>query len=321
MGAMQSRAAFLTATLAVAALPRRAASQAPVKLRVAGTGANDVIGVLWGRQSGIFQKYGLDVELTASSSGAAISAAVLGGSFEIGKSSVFGLLTAHAKGVPFVLVAPAAVYTAEAPNTALLVAKDSTAKTGRDLNGKTLGVPGLGDLNSMTSLAWVDANGGDSRTLKFLELSGRALVDAIVAGRIDGAVVTDPQLTEALRAGQTRILGYPDDAIGKRLLVTAYFCTADFAAKNADTLARFRKGVNEAVVYANAHRTEMIPVIANYSKVDVSTAAALTPALLAVPGPLDPRLIQPWIDAAVRYHVFPKAFSAKEIIDPGALAG
>jgi NitT/TauT family transport system substrate-binding protein len=319
MDTSPSRAAFLTAAAAVAALPRRIEAQALTKIRLGGTAANDVIGALWAQRSGIFQKYGLDVAVINASSGAAISAAVLGGSFDVGKSSVFGIITAHAKGVPFVLVAPAAVYTAEAPNTALVVAKDSTAKTGRDMNGKTLAVPGLGDLNTMTTSAWIDANGGDSRTVKFLELPSLAVAEAIGAGRIDGGALTEPQLSDALRTGKCRILGYPDDAIGKRLLVTAYFCTADYAAKNADALARFRKGVNEAVLYANAHRSEMIPVLATYSKADEAAVTSQSPALLAVPGGLDPRIIQPWIDTAVKYHVLPKAFSAKDMIDPGAL--
>ena len=300
-------------------LPARVGAQAPAKLRVAGTSANDIIGALWAQRSGLFQKYGLDVEIINSTSGAAVTAAVLGNSLEIGKSSVFGLITAYAKGVPIVLEANAAIYTAEAPNTAIVIAKESPAKTGRDMNGKIFAVPGLGDLNTMTTSAWLDANGGDSRSVKFLELPGPAVVEAIAAGRIDGAALTEPQLTDAVRSGKTRILGYPDDAIGKRLLVTAYFCTAEYAAKNAGVLARFRKGVNEATIYANAHRSEMIPVIANYSKVDPATVAALSPALLAAPGALDPRLIQPWIDTAVKYRVLPKPFNAREMIDPAAL--
>ena len=132
-------------------LPERVAAQSLSKLRVAGTSANDIIGALWAQRSGIFQKYGLDVEIINSTSGAAVTAAVLGGSLEIGKSSVFGLITAYAKGVPIVLEANAAIYTAEAPNTAIVIAKDSLAKTGRDMNGKIFAVPGLGDLNTMTT--------------------------------------------------------------------------------------------------------------------------------------------------------------------------
>lgn len=315
-----TRAAFVASalcTLPVAAARRAAAAET---VRVGGTPANDIIGVLQAQRSGAFTRAGLEVELTMTNSGAAVLAAVLGGSYDIGKSSVFGLLTAYAKGAPIVLVAPAAVYTSEAPNTAIVVAKDSTLKTGRDLNGKTFAVPGLGDLNSMTSSAWIDADGGDSRSVKFLELPGPATADAIASGRVDASALTEPQLTEAIASGKCKIIGYPDDAIGRRLLVTAYFCTSAYAAKNAGLLARFRKAVSDAVAYANAHRSEMFPVIAAYSKLDVATVAKLTPALFAVPGGIDLKTVQPWIDAAVRYKAISKAFSARDMIDPGALS-
>ena len=44
-------------------------------------------------------------------------------------------------------------------------------------------------------------------------------------------------------------------------MITAYFTTADFAAKNAEVLQRFRKALFEAGAYANAHPREMVPVI------------------------------------------------------------
>ena len=34
---------------------------------------------------------------------------------------------------------------------------------------------------------------------------------------------------------------------------------------------------------------------------------------------LDPKLIQPMIDAGVKYNVIPKTFDAKEMCDPAAL--
>jgi len=49
----------------------------------------------------------IDITLDKATSGSAVSSGVIGGSYQIGKSSVAGLITAHAKGVPFVFVARA----------------------------------------------------------------------------------------------------------------------------------------------------------------------------------------------------------------------
>lgn len=314
------RAAFLAGGAALAGFPSRARSQTLAKLRVSGSPDNDIVGALWGQQSGIFRKLGLDVEVTATNSGGVITAAVLGGSLEIGKGNLLGLLSAHTKGVPLVVEAPASLWNTDAPTSALVVAKGSRIRSGADLNGKTVSVPALGDLYQIAIGAWIDQRGGDSRTVRFLELPHRAAAEAIASGRVDCANIAEPILSDALQSGKVQVIGHAQDAIAKHFIVTGYYCAADYAAKNADVLARFRKGLYEAAAYANANRTEMVPILAKYSGVDAKIVASMTPTTVGVAGQLDPRMIQPIIDAAVKYKVIPAPFPAKDLIDPNALA-
>lgn len=310
------RTAFL-AGAAAAATTGRAQAQGLTRLRISGSPDQDIVGALWGVQSGIFTKYGLAVEVESSSSSAAVAAALLSGALEIGKSSLFSLVVAHAKGIPFQLEAPASIWNTETPSSALVVAKGSPLRTGPDLNGKTISVPALHDLYATGIAAWVDQHGGDSRTLKFLELPHQAVAAALVAGRIDAAQLAPPMLAEAVQSGQVQIIGRANDAISLHFVSTAYFCAADFAAKNADALARFRKGLSEAATYANANRSKMIPLLVNYSGVEAKVLTDL-PAV-GVASQLDPRLIQPVIDAAVKYKSITAPFPARDMIDPNAL--
>ena len=64
----------------------------------------------------------------------------------------------------------------------------------------------------------------------------------------------------------------------------------------------------------------MIPVIAQYSKVDEQTVASMSKAPLGTPGMMTAQMIQPMIDMALKYKVIPKSFPAKDMIDPAALA-
>ena len=315
------RTAFVAAAAALAAFPRAGQTQSLTKVRVSGSPDNDIVGALWGVQSGIFRKLGLDVEITASNSGGVVAAAVLGGALEIGKSSILGLVAARAKGVPFVIEAPASLWNTDAPTSALVVAKGSRIRAGADLNGKTISVPSLGDLYQIAINGWIDQHGGDSRTVKFLELPHRAAAEAIAGGRVDAANLAEPILSEALLGGKVQVIGHAQDAIGRHFIVTAYFCGGDYAAKNADVLGRFRKGLFEAAAYANANKPEMVPLLAKYSGVDAKVIAAMTPTNVGVAGQLDPRLIQPMIDAAVKYKSIPAPFPAKDMIDPNALNG
>jgi NitT/TauT family transport system substrate-binding protein len=310
------RSTLLATGLALTAFPSRARSQALTTIRVSGSPDEDIIGSLWGQQSGIFKKYGLDVQVTRSNSGSAVSAAVIGGSLEIGKSSVLGLIVAHAKNVPFVLEAPSSLYASENPSAALVIAKDSPIKSGRDLNGQTLAVPALGDLFTIVNSAWIDKNGGDSKTVKFVELPGPAAAEAIAVGRVAGATLAQPILSDALTSGKVRILGYSFNAIANHYLATAYFTTAAYATQNADVMARFRKGIAEASAYVNAHRPEMVPLIAKYSAVDPAIVASFPRILLGLT--LDPQSIQPIIDTAAKYKAIPASFPARDVFDPAA---
>jgi NitT/TauT family transport system substrate-binding protein len=285
-------------------------------LRVVGSPDEDIIGALWGAQSGIFRKYGLDVSVQKLNSGAAVSAGVIGGSIDIGKSNGFGLVLAHAKGIPFLLQAPASNYSTEFPSGELVVAKDSPIRSARDLNGKTLAVPAIGDLFSIVDSGWIDQNGGDSRTVKFLELPIPAAVEAVAAGRVDAATIVTPLLTDAVKAGRVRVLGKSFDSLAKHFTVTYYFTSADFASKNADVLARFRKGLAESVAYVLAHQVETAPVSAKFTGGDLQTVETMHPVLGTS---LQVSMIQPIIDAAVKYKAIPAAFSARDMIDPAIL--
>jgi NitT/TauT family transport system substrate-binding protein len=309
-----SRPAFLAGSLAALAAPAPAADLTTV--RVAGTPDADIVGALWGVRSGIFQRAGLDVQVQRLNSGAAVSAGVIGGSVDIGKSSVFGLIAAYVKGVPLVLEAVADVYDANAPNTGFVVAKTSSINGPRDLAGKTIASPALGDLFSTVTAAWIDANGGNSRATNFVELPIPLVVNAIAAGRVDGAMMVNPYLQQAKDGGMCRTIGYPFNIIAKFFGVTYYFCSKAYAQANTDVVARFRRGVAQASTYALAHKSEMSAVIVDYTKLDHALIDKLP---LGIGVGMDQAPLQAVIDFAARIKSIPASFPASDIIDPTAL--
>lgn len=318
---MQSRAAFLATSAALVAAPRPIRAQERTRIRMAASGASEDIAVaLWAAQSGLFARNGLDVEVARMTNSASITSAVLGGSLDIGKSSLFSLVLARSKGLPIVLEAGAALYDAGEPDDGMLVAKDSPIKSARDLSGKTIGSASLGDFFSMLDAAWIDANGGDSKTVKFLELPAPTLPEALVAGRVDAGSVPEPILSDAVKSGKCRILGHPNDVIGKLSIVTAYFCTSSFAEQNVDALRRFRAAMDQSVAYVRGHRDEMNAIVSKFTGVDVKRVASMNSTLATSANLKDPRLTQSTIDIAAKYHAIPKAFSVREMIDPNVFA-
>jgi ABC-type nitrate/sulfonate/bicarbonate transport system substrate-binding protein len=77
-------------------------------------------------------------------------------------------------------------------------------------------------------------------------------------------------------------------------------------------MATFARVIASATRYANAHPAQMAPLVAALTKQDPSTVAGYLGNVNAVD--LDPKLIQPMIDATARYHVIAKSFPAAEIL-------
>ena len=306
-----SRRTMLGATAAALALPQVASAQTLTTLAVAGVAEDSITPVLYGVQSGLFKRNGLDVQVTPERSGPAITAGVAGGAYQIGKASVTPLIEAHVKGLHLVLVAPAGVYTSAAPIDGMFVAVNSPVKTAADLNGKTYGVYGIGDVYTISARAWMEKNGGDPNSLKFVELPISAMVEAIATGRVDAGSMNEPALEIALSSPRLRKLTDVFAAIAPRFLYTAWFASTEWAAAHRPAVDAFARSMRDAATYANAHHDETAALISTFTSVDAATIRKMTRVEQGVA--LDPKLIQPVIDAMAKSKAIPTAFDARDL--------
>lgn len=303
--------------LGIASFAPPAPAQQLTVIRLGATPDDDLTSVLWAEKSGMFRKVGIDVQLTKMRSGAAIAAAVAGGSLDGGKSSLPNLIAAHVRNVPLVIFAPAGIADASAPYDGLIVRSDSPIRTGKDLNGKLISIPALKDMNQVVTSAWVDQHGGDSKTLRFVELPMTAAPAALEEKRVDAAVVIYPPLAAAVQSGKVRILGDAYGAVSPKFLMSGWFTTKEWAAKHADLIKTFNRVVLESAQYVNTHHAQTAPVVAEFNGVPLATIEHMTRGIAATS--LDGSLIQPMIDASVKYGIIPRGFPASELVDPVAL--
>jgi NitT/TauT family transport system substrate-binding protein len=284
-----------------------------VTLRLASSPVDDVAPVLYAQRAGLFRKAGLDVDLQRANSGAAVTAAVAGGAVDIGKSSLMSLIGAHAHGIKLHIVAAAGIYLTSVPGDgSLVVAANSPIRAARDLNGKVVSSPALSDLNNISTRAWMDANGGDSQSVQFVELPIPAVVAALQQGRIAAGALTRPYSIEAVASGQARLLGNVNDAIALRFLESAWFASDAFIENNRSTIVRFARVVHEAAGYTNAHPAEMNGALAAFTGVDTATIARMVHGTAGTG--LDPNEVQPVINTAAKYKVISQTFDARELL-------
>jgi NitT/TauT family transport system substrate-binding protein len=312
-GRSLSRAAVLAA-LVVACVPTGGGAQAPPAIIRLGTVvADEITPILYAQHAGLYARAGLDVQITAVASGAAVTAAVLSGSYEIGKSSLPALMNAYLRGLPVAIIAPGGVYDPHAPYEELIVATESPIRGPRDLEGKTVGVPSLHDLNELAVDGWVEAAGGDYQTIKYVELPNSAAGVAVAEHRVDAANVSNPPLAAALRTGRVRVAGHPWDAIGPSFLISVWFTTKEWAASHPDQVRAFARTTEEAGAYTNTHHAETAPVVADYTKIPLSYfTGGMTRTVSGTTLRVDQ--IQPVIDLSAKYKFIPRSIPARELL-------
>ncbi|HEY5348901.1 MAG TPA: ABC transporter substrate-binding protein [Candidatus Lustribacter sp.] len=297
---------------ACACAPSAARAQALAAIRVGTPPFEAAAEVYYAKEQSYFTKAGLDVQIVPIVNSSAIAEAVASASVDIGFSAVLSIAIAHARGIPFVMIAPGNVHDSSAPSALLVVPSASAIRTAKDLTGKTIGIPALKTISEYAPRIWIDRNGGDSTTVKFLELPFPAMADALAAGRIDAAWLTEPFISSNKRT--TRVLAYAFDAIAKSFLISGWFATASWARAHADVASRFSAAVRAAGAWATQNPAASAAILTRDMKLDPATLASMVRTRFA--DRLAPAAIQPQIDVAAHYGLF-AAFPATDLLLPG----
>jgi NitT/TauT family transport system substrate-binding protein len=251
-------------------------------------------------KTGAFQKAGIDLQITFAMSGTAATTAVIAGSYDIANTSILPVMTAHLPDNPFAL---------------LQQSTDTSYKTGADLNNKTVAVSALNDISQLTISSWVDKNGGDASTLKFVEVPASATGAALEQHRVAAGMLLEPVLDESIASGQTKTLGDAYGAIGKKLMFAAYVGRPDWAKAHADLLRRFVSTAGAAAAYTNVHPAETAQMMSEITKVPLPIMQRMRRVVCATA--MDPSLVQPLVDAAFHYKQIAKPFAADDLFFNG----
>ena len=307
-----SRKHALTAIAAgVSLAPLAARAQGLVTIRVGGPPAEQELPLVYAMHAGLFERAGIKIELGKGSSGAATAAAVAAGALDVGLSSMLAIVLGHARGVPLTIVAPAGLFLPDTPG-GLVVLDSSPLNTAKDFNGKTISAAAVNDINSLAMWSWMDKNGGDSSTVKVVELPQAAQPAALQQGRVDGITVSNPAFTVAMSTGKVRLVANIWSAISPRILLVCWFSTTGWVERNRSVAERFGRVIAEAATYCNGHVAETVDDLVALSGLDRDLVVRMkrtfqTPTVKAAE-------IQPMIDGAAKYKMLSKSFPASEII-------
>ncbi|WP_448006700.1 ABC transporter substrate-binding protein [Agromyces bauzanensis] len=213
------------------------------------TTANGLAGML--ARDEFAEAEGLKIEVVEVNSGAEAVPMLLNGGLDITLGDGIGTLTASGNGVPLSVFG----INSEAPEdleldpTAIVAADDGITMT--NLDGKTLAVSQLGGAAELAAKAAIDAAGGDSSAVTYVELDPAQAIPALKANQIHAALVTEPFATAAEQAGLA-VLDRPAASGTPGMPATLWVTSLPYATEHTDVLTRFVAAVQQANDEINA---------------------------------------------------------------------
>jgi NitT/TauT family transport system substrate-binding protein len=296
---MLSRRRFALAAVAATIVPRAAPAQTATEIRIGIIGYSDASSLpLYAQAAGFYRKYALNATMTPLNGGGAIIAAVAGGSLDLGFSNPLSAVQAIQRGIPISVLTLGTLFDQKYPADAMLVkARGSKLKTGADLTGKTIAVTTVGSTTQMCAMAWIDKNGGDSKSVHFVEVPTSAMASALKAGRVDGAMLAEPGLTQG--RADVEDLGNAFAAVAPRWAEASFVASKAWLAANADAAHRFVLAMNDAARWSNAPHAETAKILGPLANIDPATFEQM--ARSRYTDSIDAESLQPLLDVALTY--------------------
>jgi len=297
-----NRRALLAGGAAAALVPvQRAARAADVPvLRLAAPPTDGSAEYYYADAEGFFKRAGLPFEIAHLANGEAVTAGVIGGSIDIGCGQAISVITAYSRGIPVTVLAGSGINNVRAGpggTGAFFVPKNSTATSGKDFAGKTVGVQGLKGFAQYGTQAWIDRTGGDSSTVHFVELTSSVMASALNENRLDGAFIPEPNVSAVARVAKK--IAFPMDGIAPAFFVGAHFATVAWAGAHVDLVRRFLSTLYETAAWANRNHDRTADILSAAAHIDLDVVR--NSQRVGYSTHREPALLQPMINLAAKY--------------------
>jgi NitT/TauT family transport system substrate-binding protein len=246
------------------------------------------------KERGLFEKHGLDVTLQLIPLSPNVPGAVISGSVQVGGATSPVLLQAVDSGMDLVAIAGGGVYENSSRALGLVARSGVSINTAQDLIGKKVGVPGFGAAIHLLVKRWLMDKGVDPKKVTFIEVSIPQMPDVLKGGSVDAVAIAEPFVTRMVQAQIGSAVPAYTNALPNGFSTVLYISTRQWATTHGAAVQAFRAAIGEAIVWANANKTQAYVDIGKYFKVP-------PPVLQATPWPnwvveLNDEQLRTWVD-------------------------
>jgi NitT/TauT family transport system substrate-binding protein len=252
----------LLGAIAACATPALADEPTPVTLGYGLTA--DYLPAYIAKDTGIFERHGLDVTMKAVTSSSLAPPALLSNSLQISQATPPNLLLANDGGMDLVSVAGVGRLVAKDPHTSLVTHPGFTINTPQDLIGKKLAVPGISSAMDLVLRKWLIDGHVRPDQVTIVEAPFQQMGDLLKSGQLDAAFQFEPLLSRTLASGAATksldIMSMADpDVLG-----AIYASTRDWANAHRAAVTAFRQSLAEAIAWEKEHSDEAHKIETKY---------------------------------------------------------
>lgn len=233
-------------------------SDAPISMKIGYASASDAYQELYVQADyGIFDKHGIEAELSLMSSSSQLVPALVSGSVDVANGSGNNIAAAILKGADLIIIG------LDETHYPLKIWTQPDINSLQELRGKKVGLtnPGSETDHALTDL--LEANGMKRDDVESVFLaSGAAEVAAMKSGAVS-AVLLSPNTGTALMNGDFNNIG---DLTDLPAPTHAWAATADYVRDNPEAIRRFVASENEGLQYIRTNPEETTKAIMKYTK-------------------------------------------------------
>jgi len=229
-------------------------------------------------KQGYFAQEGVAAMTQTVAGGAAGISGLAGGSFDVLYANSISCFTALDQGIDLRFIAEGAPVPTQPPDPgALMIRKGENLKTGKDFEGRTIGINAKYDLQWLTMHGWVTKTGGDNDKVAYREVPLPSMLDAIRSKQVDGALVLDPFMTMGLGDPALERVAWPLSTALPGLPTSFWMVSASAAENKAPLIRRYLKAFLKGGEWINAHLRDDAynQLIASYTKTDPKLIAQM----------------------------------------------
>ena len=210
------------------------------------------------------------------------------------------------------------VYLGHRDGSTVMVAKDSPAKSLRDLRGKKFAIPNRASNQYLVIRKLMEEQGVGENEIKFIEMAPPDMPGALAAKAIDAYFVGEPFAAKAEMDGTGRVLYLAKD-IWPHFISCVLVVTEDLIKERPEVVRDLVRGTAESGEWAETHRLEAAKLAAPYfrQKEKVVRFVLTQPADRVSYRMLEPgdEEMQKIADMAFKMGVLAKPMDVKTLID------